>query len=56
MLKQIKVVLSSNIQYENGLNTIKGFTVIKVESIEASFEIIKSDSFLDINSTVRISQ
>lgn len=51
-----KIVTSSNIQDDNDPNSMKGFAVIKAESIEAAIEIAKSDPFLDIDGTIRVSQ
>ena len=35
---------------------MKGFAVIKAESIEAAIEIAKSDPFLDNDGTIHVSQ
>ena len=35
---------------------MKGFAVIKAESIEAAIEIAKSDPFLENGGTIRVSQ
>ena len=37
-------------------NAMKGFAVVKAESIEAAVEIAKSDPVLDIGGTIRVSQ
>ncbi len=55
-LKGTKIVTSSDVQDENDPNAMKGFAVVKAESIEAAIEIAKSDPFLDINGTIRVSQ
>ena len=34
---------------------MKGFAVVKAESIEAAVEIAKSDPFLGTNGTIRVS-
>ncbi len=35
---------------------MKGFAVVKAESIEAAIEIAKSDPFLENGGTIRVSQ
>lgn len=55
-LMDTKIVTSSDVQDENDPNAMKGFAVIKAESIEAAIEISKSDPFLDNGGTVRVSQ
>ena len=54
--KGTKIVTSSDIQDENDPNAMKGFAVVKAESIEAAIEIAKSDPFLEIGGTIRVSQ
>jgi hypothetical protein len=51
-----KIVTSSNVQDDNDPNSMKGFAVIKAQNIEAAIEIAKSDPFLDIDGTIRVSQ
>ncbi len=51
-----KIVTSSNVQDDNDPDSMKGFAVIKAESIEAAIEIAKSDPFLDTDGTIRVSQ
>ncbi len=51
-----KIVTSNNVQDDNEPSSMNGFSVIKAESIEAAIEIAKSDPFLDINGTIRVSQ
>ena len=51
-----KIVTSSDVQDENDPNAMKGFAVVKAESIEAAVEIAKSDPFLDVDGTIRVSQ
>jgi len=54
-LSGTKIVTSSDVQNETDPNTMKGFAVVKAESIEAAVEIAKSDPFLDAGGTVRVS-
>ena len=51
-----RVLTSGNVQDDNDPNSMKGFAVVKAESIEAAIEIAKSDPFLDNNGTIRVSQ
>jgi len=49
-------VILSDVQDENDPNALKGFAVVKAESIEAAVEIAKSDPFLENGGTIRVSQ
>ena len=51
-----KIVTSNDVQDENDRNAMKGFAVVKAESIEAAVEIAKSDPFLENGGTIRVSQ
>ena len=51
-----KIITSSDVQDENDPNAMKGFAVVKAESIEAVVEIAKSDPVLDIDGTIHVSQ
>ncbi len=51
-----KIVTSNDVQDENAPNALKGFAVVKAESIEAAIEIAKSDPFLENGGTIRVAQ
>ncbi len=51
-----KIITSSSVQDDNDPNSMKGFAVVKAESIEAAVEIAKSDPFLENGGTIRVSQ
>jgi len=51
-----KIVTSSGVEDDNDPNSMKGFAVVKAESIEAAIEIAKSDPFLENGGTIRVSQ
>lgn len=51
-----KILTSSKVQDENDPNPMKGFAVVKADSIEAAIEIAKSDPFLGNGGTIRVSQ
>ena len=51
-----KIVTSSNVLDDNDPNSMKGFAVVKAESVEAAIEIAKSDPFLENGGTLRVSQ
>jgi len=55
-LMSTKLVTSSDVQDENDPKAMKGFAVVKAESIEAAVEIAKSDPFLHVEGTIRVSQ
>ena len=42
-----KIVTSSSVEDDKDPNSMKGFAVVKAESIEAAIEIAKSDPFLE---------
>ena len=51
-----KIVTSSSVEDENDPNSMKGFAVVKAESIEAAVKIAQSDPFLENGGTIRVSQ
>ena len=55
-LMNTKVVTASNIFDDTEPDTMKGFAVVKAENIDAAVEMAKSDPFLMINGTIRVSQ
>ena len=55
-LMSAKVLTSSDVQDDSDPNSMKGFAVIKAESIDAAVEIAKSDPFLGNGGTIRVSQ
>ncbi len=55
-LMSTKIVTSSDVQDENDPNAMKGFAVVKADSIEAAVEIAKADPFLNVEGTIRVSQ
>ena len=48
-----KIVTSNDVQDENDPNAMKGFSVVKAESMEAAVGIAKSDPVLDNGGTIR---
>ena len=55
-LPESKIVTSSRVEDDNDPNSMKGFAVVKAESMEAAIEIAKSDPFLENGGTIRVSQ
>ena len=55
-LMDTKIVTSSDVQDEKDPNAMKGFAVVKAESIEAAVEIAKSDPFLENGGIILVSQ
>jgi len=51
-----KIVTTSGVKDDNDPSSMKGFAVIKAESIAAAMEITKSDPFLENGGTIRVSQ
>jgi len=55
-LMETKILTSSNVQDNKDPNAMRGFAVIKAESIDAAIEIAKSDPFLENDGTIHVSQ
>jgi hypothetical protein len=55
-LMETKTITSSDVQDENDPNAMKGFAVVKADSMEEAIEIAKSDPFLQNGGTIRVSQ
>ena len=51
-----KIVTSSSVEDDNEPNSMKGFAVVKAESIEAAVKIAKTDPFLERGGKIRVSQ
>ena len=51
-----KIITSSNVQDDKYPNSMKGFAIVRAESIDAAVEIAKSDPFLDMDGKIRVSQ
>ena len=51
-----KIVTSSSVKDDDDSNAMKGFAVVKAESMEAAVEIAQSDPFLENGGTIRVSQ
>ena len=51
-----KIVTSSRVEDDKDPNSMKGFAVVKAESIEAAVAIAQSDPFLENGGTIRVSQ
>lgn len=51
-----RIVTSGNVRDDNDPDSMQGFAIIRVENIEAAVEIAKSDPFLNVNGTIRVSQ
>lgn len=55
-LPQSKLVTSTDVKDDTDPNSMKGFAVVKAETIDEAVEIAKSDPFLNMNGTIRVSQ
>jgi hypothetical protein len=55
-LMEIRTITSNDVQDENDPNAMKGFAVVKADSLEAAVEIAKSDPFLKNGGTIRVSK
>lgn len=51
-----KIVTSSSVSDDNDPNAMKGFAVVKADSLDAAVEIAKTDPFLENGGTIRVSQ
>lgn len=55
-LLDTKVITSNDIEDDNDPDSLKGFAVIKAESMDDAVEIAKTDPFLGNGGTIRVSQ
>ncbi len=51
-----KIVTTTGVEDDRDPNAMKGFAVVKADSIEAAIEIAKTDPFLENGGTIRVSQ
>ena len=51
-----KIVTSSSVQDDHDPNSMKGFAVVKADSMAAAVEIAQSDPFLANGGTIRVSE
>ena len=51
-----KIVTSSGVEDDHEPNSMKGFAVVRAESMVAAIEIAQSDPFLEHGGTIRVSQ
>lgn len=51
-----KIVTASSVEDDKDPNSMKGFAVVKAESIEVAVKIAQTDPFLDNGGTIRVSQ
>ncbi|MEZ4870699.1 MAG: YciI family protein [Bdellovibrionales bacterium] len=55
-LMESTLVTSTSVMKEDDPDAMNGFTVIQVESLDKAIEIAKSDPFLMIGGTIRVSR
>ncbi|MCH9765336.1 MAG: YciI family protein, partial [Alphaproteobacteria bacterium] len=51
-----KIITATGVEEDHDPNAMKGFAVIKAETMDAAVEIAKTDPFLENGGTVRVSQ
>ena len=51
-----KIVTNNGVEDDSNANAMNGFAVISVETFEQAIEIAKSDPFLKMEGTIRVSQ
>ena len=51
-----KIVTSDGVEDDTDPNSMKGFAVVKAQSMEAAVEIARSDPFLDNGGAIRVSE
>ncbi len=51
-----KVVTSDRVEDDTGPNSMKGFAVVKADSMAAAVDIARSDPFLENGGTIRVSE
>jgi hypothetical protein len=55
-LMSTKILTSSTVDEDNDPNSLKGFAVVKAESMDEAVEIAKTDPFLGNGGTIRLSE
>ena len=55
-LLDTKIVTLSNIEDDNDPDSLKGFAVVKAESMDEAVKIAKTDPFLGNGGTIRVSE
>ncbi|QPJ63411.1 MAG: hypothetical protein G3M70_16625 [Candidatus Nitronauta litoralis] len=50
------VVTGEGVQADNDPMSMKGFAIVKADSIEGAVEIAKTDPFLGVEGTIKVSQ
>jgi hypothetical protein len=55
-LMETKILTSTDVQEENDPDAMKGFAVVKAESMDDAVTIAQSDPFLENGGTIRVSQ
>ena len=51
-----KIVTSDSVEDDTDPNSMKGFAVVKAQSMEVAVQIAQSDPFLENGGTIRVSQ
>ena len=51
-----KIVTTDGVKDDNDPDSMKGFAVVKADSMDAAVEIARSDPFLDTGGSIRVSQ
>ena len=51
-----KIVTSTGVKDEADSQAMKGFAMVKADSMEAALEIARTDPFLGMDGTIRVSQ
>ena len=51
-----QIVTSRGVEDDSDPNSMKGFAVVRAASIETAVEIAKSDPFLEMGGTIRVSR
>ena len=55
-LPDSRIVTADGVADDNDPDAMKGFAVVKAENMEAAVEIARSDPFLQMGGTIRLSQ
>lgn len=55
-LPQSRLVTSSSVEEDQNPNAMMGFAIIQAENMDEAIEIAKSDPFLKMNGTIRLSE
>ena len=55
-LKNSKIITSGGVEDDSDTNSMKGYAIIQVDSINSAVRIARTDPFLEYGGTIRVSE